>query len=301
MQDGAMRLARFAWFVVAYNLLVILFGAWVRITGSGAGCGAHWPTCNGEVILQSPELHTVIEYTHRLTSGLCLVLALLLVAWVFAKTDTNNPARRGALFMTFFILLEAIIGAGLVVFHLVEKNDSMARAIVIAVHLVNTLGLLASGALTAYFLAHRRRVDRRPVERRWLFAGLLSLLFVSATGAVTALGDTLFPVDSLEEAARAGHFLIRLRIVHPVLAVLAAVVLTLVSRKVREASDAADSTRAAKVLVAFTHIQVLMGVGNIVLRAPGAMQIVHLLMANLVWLALVLTCAARFFPRETQP
>ena len=58
-------LTRFAWFTVFYNVLVILWGALVRASGSGAGCGNHWPLCNGQVIPVSPGWHTVIEFTHR--------------------------------------------------------------------------------------------------------------------------------------------------------------------------------------------------------------------------------------------
>ena len=71
------RYARYAWFVLAFNLLVILLGTVVRATRSGDGCGSHWPVCNGELIPVAPALKTVIEYTHRLTSGLDRLLSLL--------------------------------------------------------------------------------------------------------------------------------------------------------------------------------------------------------------------------------
>ncbi len=289
------RLSRFAWAVVAYNLFVIMFGAWVRITGSGAGCGEHWPTCRGEILPRDPGAATIIEFSHRLTSGLSLVLVVVLLVWAFRATPRGHAARKSAASMAVFILLEALIGAGLVLFRLVEKDDSAARAVVIAIHLVNTLGLIASGALTAWFTGAPRRRSTAVPERGWLLAGLVALALVSATGAITALGDTLFPVDA---AVVPDHFLVHLRIVHPVLALGAVVLLTIVSSQSRTHSDAPDTTRAAKRLVALTHTQLLIGVANIALRAPGWMQVVHLFCADLVWLALVVLCATRLFPSD---
>src|SRR5262249_41187531 len=77
-KSGLSPLARFAWFVVAYNIAVILWGAYVRATGSGAGCGSHWPLCNGQVLPSAAQTQTLIEFTHRVTSGLSLVLMAVL-------------------------------------------------------------------------------------------------------------------------------------------------------------------------------------------------------------------------------
>ncbi|MFN8454080.1 MAG: COX15/CtaA family protein [Anaerolineae bacterium] len=70
------RFAKYVWTVLAYNLAVILWGAFVRASGSGAGCGSHWPLCNGEVIPRTPQMETLVEFTHRLTSGLALLLVI---------------------------------------------------------------------------------------------------------------------------------------------------------------------------------------------------------------------------------
>src|SRR5262245_62215656 len=74
---------RFAWLTLGITIVVIVWGAVVRATGSGAGCGSHWPLCNGVVVPRSPSMATLIELGHRLTSGLALLLVLGLVigAW----------------------------------------------------------------------------------------------------------------------------------------------------------------------------------------------------------------------------
>jgi len=122
------RLHRFAWVVLGWNLAVILWGAFVRASGSGAGCGAHWPLCNGEVLPRAPALATMVEFTHRATSGVALLLVLALVLWVFRSRPAGHPARRAAAMAGALILTEAAVGAGLVLFRLVAQDESVARA-----------------------------------------------------------------------------------------------------------------------------------------------------------------------------
>ena len=147
-----MRLARFAWFVLAYNVAVILWGAYVRATGSGAGCGAHWPLCNGEVVPRAPQVATVIEFSHRFSSGLTLIAIAVLVVWIFRVCAPGHPARLGAVLSGVLIVTEAAVGAGLVLFRLVADNASMARAMFVGVHLLNTFLLLGALTLTAWWV-----------------------------------------------------------------------------------------------------------------------------------------------------
>ena len=145
------RFAQYSWGVLAYNLLVILWGAFVRATGSGAGCGAHWPLCNGEVVPHTGRLATAIEFSHRLSSGLALILIVGLVVWAFRLYPRGHLVRRGASVSAFFLLTEALLGAGLVLFEYVAANVSVARAYWMAGHLINTFLLLAALTLTAWW------------------------------------------------------------------------------------------------------------------------------------------------------
>src|ERR1700682_2434048 len=106
--------ARYAWAVVAYNVAVVLWGAYVRATGSGAGCGNHWPLCNGAALPVSPSLGTIIEFTHRATSGIDLALVALLVVWAFRAFARGHPVRLGATLSAIFLMSEALLGAALV-------------------------------------------------------------------------------------------------------------------------------------------------------------------------------------------
>ena len=132
------RLARFAWSVLAFNLGVILWGAIVRATRSGDGCGSHWPLCNGEIVPLVQHAATWVEFLHRATSGLALLLVVALVAWARRARPRGDATRFWAWTSLAFIVSEALIGAGLVRFELVAGNRSMTRAVVMATHLVNT-------------------------------------------------------------------------------------------------------------------------------------------------------------------
>jgi heme A synthase len=285
------RLTRFAWLTLAWNTGVILFGAVVRATGSGAGCGSNWPTCRGDVVPLSGAAETAIEFTHRVTSGLALVLVAVLAAWVLRATVAGHPSRRAAVAAGVLVLVEAAIGAMLVLLEWVEDDASTGRAVSISLHLVNTLALLAALALTAWWL-QGGSVPRRPFpkeRRRLVVIGIAGLALVGASGAITALGDTLFPAESLLEGIRddfTGTFLVRLRWIHPIVAVATAFFLVFTVRRVEVAG--ATGRRLAAAVESLAIGQLLLGALNVVLLAPVWMQVVHLLVADLTWVAFVL-------------
>lgn len=290
-------LTRFAWFVLAYNVAVIAWGAYVRATGSGAGCGNHWPLCNGEIVPRAPGIATMIEFSHRLTSGLSLVAIAVLVVWTFRACAAGHPARIGAILSGVLILTEAAVGAGLVLFELVADNATMARAMFVAVHLLNTFLLLGALTLTAWWLSSGVPfVPGRRREAAIAAAACVSLLIAGASGAVAALGDTLFPSTRLSDALWAdlsatSHLLIRLRVLHPVLAVGAAlVVIASASRLSRSAGPRAG--RLARTLTAVVMVQAGLGLLNVILLAPVWLQLTHLLVADGIWIGIVLLGAA---------
>ena len=284
-------LVRYAWFVLVFNVSVILLGALVRATGSGAGCGSTWPTCEGELI---PELSgaTTIEYAHRVVSGIALVLVLLLAVLVWRHSSSGEPARLGAVLSAAAIVGEALIGAMIVLADWVADDVSLARAISVPLHLVNTLFLLAALTLTIFWLSGGQRLDFRgnPGAARWVLIGGLALVLLAATGAITALADTLFP-KTAEAGAAGEHFLTRLRVVHPVLAILAASTGWLVSARSPAGPGAAG--RALPILVG---LMLLTGVINVALGVPVWMQLVHLVLADALWIAYVLAAARALQP-----
>lgn len=286
---------RYVWIVLAINILVVLWGAYVRATGSGAGCGAHWPLCNGEVIPRTQQVETMVEFTHRLSSGVALLAVFIMVYWGWRIYPKGHKVRVGLVLSAVFIITEALVGAGLVLFELVAHNASVARVISVAVHLVNTFLLLASIAITAYWapLDDIKLFRKSQLENIVAIFLLIMLLLIGTSGAITALGDTLFPVETLSEGlaqdfSATSHFLIRLRIWHPLLAVLGGLSAAIVAGILRSETDEYNIRRWSLWLIIAVVVQLIAGIVNVVLLAPVWMQLVHLFLADLVWLLTVL-------------
>ena len=292
-RDPQRRFARYAWLVLAYNVAVVLWGAFVRATGSGAGCGRHWPRCNGVVIPRNPSVETLIEFTHRATSGLALLAVVAMLWMAFRRFPRGSAVRTGAAASMVLMLTEAGVGAGLVLLELVAGNTSTARAWWMAVHLANTFLLLAAIALTAWWASGGRPVRLRGqgAAAALALAPIALTLLVGVTGAITALGDTLFPKTSVGLDSGT-HFLERLRIVHPFLAIGTGVVAVAASAALRRLRPGNATARLTRAVTALFGIQILAGTVNVVLLAPVWMQLVHLLLADALWLALVLTAAS---------
>ena len=295
---GRVSLARFARFVVAYNITVIVWGAYVRATGSGVGCGSHWPLCNGEFLPMTPQTQTVIEFTHRVTSGVSLVLAAILLIWCWRRTAKGDWPRYSAVAAAVLLFNEALLGALLVLLdHVGGLDRSATHALFLCLHFGNTLLLLAALALTASWLSNRDRrfgVVPRLYQTIATGLGLVSVMFIGMTGSLASLGDTMFPVDSLRHAvvqdfASSSPILLRLRVLHPIAAVIGSLyVLWLLQTFWRK------QERSPWMPVTLTA-QIALGAMNVILLAPVWLQMTHLLVAEMFWILLVLASADQLF------
>ncbi len=293
-------LVRFAWAVVAYNVLVILWGALVRATGSGAGCGNHWPLCNGQVIPLSPRVDTVIEFTHRMMTGGSIFVVLGLLVWTFRATVKGQAARMFAVASTVLLINEAFLGALLVKLGYVTGNQSMGRVVLLSIHLSNTLLLVAALTLTARLLGTGQMwsaLGLGGAKKIWAIVGLAATLVVGVSGSLAALGDTLFPASSLRAAfaqdfAEGAPWLLRLRGVHPVSAFVAAIFVLWLVRQAKRAG----AERLGGIVVGLLAFQFALGLADVLLLAPVWMQILHLLGADLYWVALVVLAAVVVWP-----
>ncbi len=300
------RTSRIGEVTLCFLLGVIAWGGYVRASGSGAGCGSHWPLCNGHYIPVSASSKTLIEFTHRITSGISLILCLILTVSSFRQFPKGSFSRRAGAASLFFILTEALLGAALVLLSLVEKDQSLLRALSLGVHLLNTFILLASVALTVRWSKqeslgklHLRPVQSHPALFTFSILGILGLLVLGSSGAMTALGDTLFPavsiVDGLkQDLSPTSHFLIQLRVLHPLLAILVTTYLlgfAFILKK-RFETQHSEVSYFSTLLARSLLSQVTLGVMNILLLAPIGMQLGHLFLADIVWLCLIQTLAA---------
>jgi heme A synthase len=288
------RFAKFAWLTLGYNILVILWGAFVRATGSGAGCGSHWPTCNGQIIPRDPSIETLIEFSHRLTSGLAFLLVLAMLIWAFRAYPRGHIVRLGAALSMFFMLTEALVGAGLVLFERVATDVSYARAVWMAAHLLNTFILLLFITLTAWWASGGARFPLR--GQGWTGAATLGALFLMTAhrherrGHCAGRYAAAPECDSHEprrgrDAARAArlpsHTGGRNRVLYA---------------RCADAPDAgspvADRLSAGDWLQpALCGAVGALGLVNVWLKAPVWMQLVHLLITDILWIMLVLFCA----------
>jgi len=293
------RLAIYAWGVLLYNIAVIVWGAYVRSSRSGDGCGSHWPDCNGQIIPTAPELKTIIEFTHRVTSGIALLMVVVLLIWSHRFYQKKHPVRLGSKLSMLFMLFEAAVGAALVLFSLVADNASIARAMFMSVHLVNTFLLLGALTLTAWWASGGPmiRLKAKPLLTFGMLFSLIGVTLLGASGAVAALGDTLFPSQTLEQALKSdlsatAHFLIRLRILHPFIAVITiGFSLALVISTLLQAQTSLWAKRFCLAYITLACLQVILGLINVYLLAPTYLQLIHLLVADLVWIFLVLSAA----------
>ena len=296
------RFAKYAWGVLAFNLIVILWGAYVRASSSGAGCGSHWPLCNGEIIPRSPTIKTVIEFSHRTSSGLALLLTVGLLIWAFRALASKHPARRYAALSMFFMLTEAAVGAGLVLFEYVAENKSIARAWWMSGHLINTFLMVAMLTLTAWTASIEASVEaiesKRQKSLNWiLLMAIVGTLILGVSGAITALGGTLFPVTSLAEGLKldlspTSHMLIRLRFYHPFIAigVGALLIATAIIAQTWRSNNASGVwvKKLSTAMIVLVLAQLGAGLVNLLMHAPIWLQIVHLLLSDLLWISLVL-------------
>ena len=304
-------LRRFAWGVLAYFIAVILWGTLVRATGAGAGCGEHWPLCNGTVIQHSASVNTMIEFTHRITSGLSFFAVVGLVVWTFRGTVRGHLARAAAVTSVALTAVEAILGALLVKLGYTAQSQAPHRPAFLALHLTNTLLLLAALTLTAHLLSRRKgylRGSIRPVSPFGALGSALVVLTVGVTGSLAALGDTLFPATSLGQAlvqdfSPGSGWLVRWRWTHPTVAFVASIfliwLLVRAAQRPKKGGGQWDNRGlSALVLLLLAGVYIL-GLLDVVLLAPLWVQVAHLLGADTLWVSLVvLTARLTLGPKE---
>jgi heme A synthase len=300
------RFPLFAWSVFGYSLLAILWGYFLRISESGDGCGTDWPLCHGTVIPREAHFSTLVEFSHRLSSGVVLLLVLAMAVWAFRAFPRGAPVRKAAGASLLFTVTESLFGAVLVVFGWVATDVSTGRILIRPLHVTNTFLLMAALALTAWWAwrGTPRIPALRPPLVRLLLPGFLGTLALAWTGAWTGLATTAFPATTLQEGMGQyldpEHLLISLRLLHPLLAVAVVAVLLRIAFRLRGAAGrASDPTRGnaavrplATTVGGLAAIQLLAGPLTILLGNPAGARLGHLLLADLLWVALVLLGAA---------
>jgi heme A synthase len=299
--------AKYAWFTLAYNLVVILWGVFLRASYSGDGCGQHWLTCGGEAIPTAPELKTVIEFSHRITSSLAGLVVLILLVWAFLRKPRQKLITAFAALSFLFILVEGAIGGGLVLTGNTAANWTPTRPYWTAGHLINTFILVAFLTLTAWAAARQKDVHTFVSRRSIILAvtGGFVIFFIGVSGSMAALSTMLFPAESLSQGIAmdldpSSHPLLRLRIFHPISALIGSVGLIFIASYVRSNSNQTGTLWWSRTMSILVMVQVAFGAVTLLMLAPIVMQLVHLLLAELVWIAFVMMFANHFSASELE-
>ncbi len=280
---------RFAFLTLCTCVAVIVWGAYVRASGSGAGCGSHWPLCKGVLLPSTEQDKTFVEFSHRLSSALLLIFVGGLAACAWKLFPLSSFAFRSAALALVAVLMEALIGAFLVLLRLVEQDQSVLRVFSISVHLVNSLFLLAAltcAALSPGLISPRWRWPEQ--GQRWWPRGLIiGFALLGALGAVAALGDTLFPPSSvlagiLADLSDQGHLSERIRVLHPLLAVSWVFAATWWISGLWERIPFLKSH--GQLVLWTAGLNLILGLCNIFFLAPLGMQLLHLFVADLLWI-----------------
>ncbi len=278
-----------SWMLVAYTVIIILWGAWVRLSGSGDGCGDHWPLCNGEVVPLERMSKTWIEYSHRISTAIYGILILAQI-WLSRKYfATGHPARFWALTTLVFTITEAFIGRQLVKAGLVNQSADLSRLIVMPLHLINTSLLLFSGVMTAESIRYghlpRQSLSSRIRNRGVMYLGGLTIVLI--TGAVAALGSHLMPSESLlhgftHDLAPDSHPAVRLRILHPLVALALPIALLLFAQLPSSLTNGSSQARWYRRFTIGLIVAVGIGLTTLSFLAPVWLKITHLLMTNIL-------------------
>lgn len=281
------RFRRFAWGTIAYTIFVILWGGFVRASGSGAGCGDHWPLCNGELVPRDPALSTIIELGHRITSGLALPLVIILAVLAWRAFEKGSRVRKAAVWTVVLMIVEAGIGAGLVLLEHVAYNVSIARAYWMAAHLVNTFLLLGAMTLTAWWASGGGQPKfQLRAPNLSVIVLLVATIILGAGGAITALGDTLVIGGGIDPASDPiVEMLLGARVFHPTMAFVTLFILSAVVALHLKAP--VKTVRLGFTLIGLFLVQMAIGGVNVWLQAPVWLQIVHLFVTDIIWIAMV--------------
>ncbi len=300
--------AKFAWFTLGYNVLVILWGVFLRASKSGDGCGQHWLTCHGEFIPSAPELKTIIEFTHRMTTGPAFILVVVLLIWAFRRFGKGSAVRKAALASFAFIVSEVLIGGILVLTGNTAETLTTERPFLAVGHLINSFLLIASLTLAAWF-SERHRTLNPNIELKTILhlaVAVVAILLVGTSGSVAALSSMLFPSATLAEGiaqdfSTGSNILLKLRVSHPILSILTSVYLLFLAGWLSSLSGQ-DRTirRSTTILTVIVIAQVAFGALTLLTMAPILMQVGHLLLADLLWISFILM-SANFLSRPVDP
>ena len=279
----------YLWGILLFTVAVIISGDIVQATESGAGCGDSWPKCDGTLIPAFADVHVAIEFIHRMLTSVLSFGYLGLLVGGYLLFGRKHPVWRSILFSTAILLVEILLGASLVLFGWVEDNATWGRVIADSFHVVNTLVLLGSLVLIIFLSRPDGGilVAKSNPKRRYLIFAMLIVILITVTGTINSLADTLYLSDHVVvEETPIAQLLVSVRAIHPLIAIIGGFAIIGFLYLVIEEPSAQKSALGFAVF-GVIFLQFLSGVFNIVLLTPVETQIIHLGLADTLWILLV--------------
>ncbi len=287
-ESAALKFHKAALWILGYSVLVIIFGAFVRASLSGDGCGVHWPDCYGSILPKGAPLQTYIELTHRTTSGFLIILSAALALASFRIFPKSSLFRKAGLLTLVSVLVSAAIGAALVLNRWVEFDRSMARAITMPLHLVNNYFLIGTLILLAMpgEVVNKIRFRKQGEVGGLVWGSLAAMFILGGTGALSAMGKTAFTNElsaaqglsdrlQLHMAADA-HPLLKGGISHPLIATGAFILILLTCRQLVKRRPSDEVGFWSNMTSGSMVFQMVLGLVNLAASAPVALQLFHL-------------------------
>lgn len=277
------RFTILAWSAAVCTYLLIILGGVVRITGSGLGCGDHWPLCNGHLFPPLNDIGTVIEWSHRLMAALVstLVASLTVLAlWLCWRADVATCRRvvKASLLALGLLIVQVLLGA------ITVKLALPAWTVIL--HLGTAMLLLA----TLLIIAAGSTPHLDPVSRLLVPLSFVTVLFGALTanlGAAAACHG--FPLCNGQIWSTAGP-LAWIQWIHRLLAYTLTTVAIIWAIRSRR--------QAAFVVVGLVALQVSIGAATVLLGLPSGLQVAHVAVGTAVWATVVLAAARASEPHR---
>ena len=270
------RFTTLAWAAAVCTYLLIVLGAVVRITGSGLGCGEHWPLCNGHVFPPLNDIDTVIEWSHRLVAALVTMLVTALAAYGWLLRRGARSREQVALGL---LVVQILLGA------ITVKLALPAWTVIL--HLGTAMLLLA----TLLAISAGSTPDLRPGSAALLVLAFVTVLFGALTanlGAAAACGG--FPLCNGQVWTTAGPLAV-IQWAHRLFAYSLTIVAVIWAGRSRRTGPA--------IVLLLIALQIIVGATMVLHGLPRVLQATHVAVGAAVWASVVLALRPSSTPQNT--
>ena len=286
---NSLRRYSYAAFFVACAHLV--FGAIVRISGSGMGCGDHWPRCYGYWFppLSRPDL--IIEVSHRYLASLLLLSLVALLAAAWRRRDQPGVGGPGGVLRGAALAVALGLSAALLGAMTVKLGNAPLATLA---HWTVAMSLVASVVATVIRAGGLGGTSARDGgvsmrTKRAAFAGAALALVAVVMGGLTAkypgaaVACPSFPLCGTNPDVQGAA--VHVQLTHRIIAVLLVLHLFGVVMALRKRQESPLLRRVAMIAFSLGILQLLVAGAMIGMRLPPALRSLHEATGVSIWIA----------------